>query len=48
MDVQPLWKRVPEFFEKTGYEHADSPELEQFSHNKTHRFGGIWVPIIKK
>ena len=48
MDVQPLWKRLPEFFEATGYEHAEAPGLEQYSHNETHRFGEIWVPIIKK
>ncbi|HEX2946961.1 MAG TPA: helix-turn-helix domain-containing protein [Clostridia bacterium] len=48
MDMHPIWRRIPEWFQATGYEYADTPEMEHFRHNETHRFGEAWIPIIKK
>lgn len=43
-----IWKSIPEWFDATGYEYADSPSLEIPSYTDSEKIIEIWVPIIKK
>lgn len=50
--IQDVWKRIfSEWFPGTGYEHANSPELEVYppgDPNGEEYRSEVWIPIIKK
>lgn len=46
-DIQGLWKRVPEFFQATDYQHAGLPELEEYHAGSDGYVSQVWIPIIK-
>jgi AraC family transcriptional regulator len=54
LDMISIWKRIPEWFQATGYEHAEAPEMEAYQRIDTVTIGDggfvgeIWIPIIKK
>lgn len=49
--IQDVWKRVyTEWFPASGYEHADSPDLEVYSMGDTRAadyYCEVWLPVRK-
>jgi len=46
--VTKIWKRLPEWFQATGYElKAGIPELEKCFRSSTGYLAEVWIPIIK-
>lgn len=49
VNIIDIWKRIPEWFQATGYEHAGEPELEEYHPVEGGGFlAEVWIPIIKK
>lgn len=46
--VQNIWKRIPEWFEATGYEHAEVPAFECLHRIESGKVGEVWIPVVKK
>lgn len=46
-NIIDIWKRIPEWFQATGYEHASAPELEEYYPTENEFMGEVWIPIIK-
>lgn len=48
--IQAVWKRIfPEWFPTSGYEHAESAELEMTYEKGNDRFfSEVWIPVVKK
>lgn len=47
--MNKIWKRLPEWFQSTGFEHATGiPELEKCSKIKGGYLAEVWIPIQKK
>ena len=47
--VKKIWKRLPEWFQVSGYEHAeDIPELEKYYRIKNGFLREVWIPVVKK
>jgi AraC family transcriptional regulator len=49
--IQDVWKRIySEWFPTSGYEHADSPELEAYPAGERHAadyYCEVWLPVKK-
>ncbi|NOU64735.1 helix-turn-helix domain-containing protein [Paenibacillus sp. LMG 31461] len=48
IEISEIWKRVPEWLQSMGYEHAEAPELEEYYTVDTGILCEVWIPIIKK
>jgi AraC family transcriptional regulator len=48
--TQTTWGRIySEWFQTSGYEHADAPELEVYKYAENDKFvAEVWIPIVKK
>lgn len=54
LDIMSIWHGLADWFEATGYEHAEAPELEEYKRIDINSVGDgglvgeVWIPIIKK